>query len=849
MKICLLRVVLSFSLCLYVINSTAQQSAISNSIDLYAEVEKLGFIGRVLYVAAHPDDENTRLISYFANHVKAETAYISLTRGGGGQNLIGTEIGAKLGLIRTHELVEARKIDGGRQFFSRAVDFGFSKHPDETFVIWNKEEVLKDLIKVIREFKPDIIINRFDHRSPGTTHGHHTGSAILSHEAFDLAADPSYGDHESFPAPWQAKRLFFNTSWWFFGSREKFEAADKTNLFAIDAGVHYSDKGYSNGEIAAWSRSMHKSQGFGSAGSRGSETDYLEFLKGDKPAERNNLFEGINTRWTRVPNGQEVAARIDHLLLTFDFKNPANNIPALVKIYNAILKTEDSPWKEDKREHIKNIIANSAGLYLEATASGKYATPGDSISITIDLVNRSNTSIGLKELTINGQINSRGNIPSLANNERQLITIPFIIANNHPISNPYWLENRAYTSMHKVDDYGLVGSPINESSFKLGFTLDIEGVEICLERDLIYKYTDPVEGEVFLPFYVFPRASIGFTEPVFVFADNQTKDAVVELEAFDEGFTGTLSLDHADGWKVHPSAINIDPMLKGEKRLYSFTISPPAENASSKITAVVTDHLNNRFSRKLTQITYDHIPNPIILEPAEASFERLDVAKQGKRIAYIMGAGDVVPAALRQISYIVDEINEDQLTLENLQKYDALIAGVRAYNTLEGLKLKKAVILDYVSRGGNYIVQYNTNRGVRGVDFSPYKLTLSNQRVTDENAEVSFLIPDHPVLNTPNKINSRDFENWVQERGLYFADDWGPEFVTPLAMNDVNEPPRHGSLLIAQHGKGHIIYTGLAWFRQLPAGVPGAYRLFANLISLKQSDTPQNPQNGINNED
>ena len=350
-----------------------------NSAKIYHEIQKLNFLGSVLYLAAHPDDENTRLITYLANHGKANTAYLSLTRGDGGQNLISPEIRELLGLIRTQELLGARQIDGGKQFFSRANDFGFSKNPDETFRIWEKEKVMEDLIAVIRYWQPDIIINRFDHRSPGKTHGHHTASAMLGVEAFDMAADPKVFPNQLSRLPlWQPKRLFFNTSWWFYGSQKAFDEADKSKLLQFEVGVYYPLLGKSNNEIAAESRSMHKSQGFGSLGVRGSETEYLELLKGDLP-ENNNLFAGINTTWSRVKGAEKVGALLKKVESNFSMQSPYTVLPDLLLALKELEKLQDSYWKREKLKDIKLIIKQSLGLFQEAVAMESAATPGENI--------------------------------------------------------------------------------------------------------------------------------------------------------------------------------------------------------------------------------------------------------------------------------------------------------------------------------------------------------------------------------------------------------------------------------------------------------------------------------------
>ncbi|MFT5848917.1 PIG-L family deacetylase, partial [Psychroserpens sp.] len=378
---------------------TAQQPKKPTSSEIHESIKKLNFLGSVLYVAAHPDDENTRLISYMSNDVKARTAYLSLTRGDGGQNLVGPEIRELLGVIRTQELLAARGTDGGEQLFTRANDFGYSKHPDETLAIWNKKEVLSDVVLAIRQFQPDVIINRFNHRTPGTTHGHHTSSAMLSVEAFDLVGDKNaYPKQLSRTNIWQPQRLFFNTSWWFYGSRENFEKADKSNLLAVDTGVYFPSSGLSNPEIAALSRSQHKSQGFGSTGSRGSQIEYIEIIKGDLPTDKTNIFEGIDTSWNRVEGGKAIGDILYAVEKNYDFKNPSASIPELMRAYLAIQNLENTHWKNIKTNEVKNIIAACAGLYLEVTANSNHATAGAVIDLNLEVINRSNSKIVLSSI-------------------------------------------------------------------------------------------------------------------------------------------------------------------------------------------------------------------------------------------------------------------------------------------------------------------------------------------------------------------------------------------------------------------------------------------------------------------
>lgn len=812
-------------------STAAQQPEKPNASEIYDAIEKLNFLGSVLYVAAHPDDENTRLISYMANNVKARTAYLSLTRGDGGQNLIGPEIRELLGVIRTQELLTARAIDGGEQLFTRANDFGYSKHPDETLEIWNKKEVLSDVVLAIRTFKPDIIINRFDHRSPGKTHGHHTSSAMLSIEAFDVANDPSaYKNQVTDFGTWQPQRLFFNTSYWFYGGQDKFDAADKSHLLPIDIGTYYPSKGKSNTEIASLSRSQHKSQGFGDTGTRGSTIDYVELIKGEMPKNKSDLFEGIDTTWNRVKGGQAIGALLEKVQRDYDFKNPSASIDNLIKAYTLIQSIEDEHWKAVKSEDIKNIIAACAGLYLEAVAGTSQSTVNDEVNLAIEVINRSAQNMSLASVVIPNHLSISKNI-SLAENRKIELQETFIPSNKKVVTTPYWLTEKGTLGMYKVSNKDLIGRPETPSYFNVVFNITINGVTIPYTKPVVYKTNDPVKGESYKPFEIIPEASVKIAEKVIIFEDDQPKEIPVVVKAGKNNLDGVASVDAPKGWRVLPRQQKVNIAYKGQEQHLVFTVIPPSKQSEGALKPQVTIG-DETFNSELIEIDYDHIPYQTVLLPSESRVVRLDIKKQGEKIAYIEGAGDVVPESLKQIGYQVDIITPDAITPETLKPYDAVVVGIRAYNTVETLKFKQDILFDFVKNGGNMIVQYNTNHRLLTNKLAPYPLTLSKDRVTDEFAEVTFLAPNHAVLNFPNKITQADFKGWTQERGLYFPNQWDNQFTPILSLNDKGETPKHGSLLVAKYGKGHYIYTGLSFFREFPAGVSGAYRLFANMLSV-----------------
>lgn len=809
-----------------IINFAQAPKKLSSS-EIYESIQKLNFLGSVLYVAAHPDDENTHLISYFANDVHARTAYISLTRGDGGQNLIGSELRDLLGVIRTQELMQARKIDGGIQYFSRANDFGFSKHPDETFEIWDKQQVLSDLVYIIRKFQPDVIINRFDHRSPGTTHGHHTGSAMLSVEAFDLAGSSAqFQEHLKTLGVWNPKRLFFNTSWWFYGSQEKFDQADKSKLFQLDIGSYYPTLGVSNSEIAAKSRSQHSSQGFGATPERGIDMEYLEIIKGEMPQK--NIFEGVDTSWNRVKGGKEIGAILAKVEKEFDFKNPSKSVSELIKAYQLIQKLEDKHWREIKSEEIKNIIVACAGLYLEAVSGSTTAVAGETLKFNLEAINRSEIPIQLNSITINNE-----NFPlnvNLKNNEISKSNHSFQISVNKIPTTPYWLNEKGTLGMYKVSNSELIGQPETPDAFSVKFNLNIGSQIFEVDRPIVYKVNDPTKGEVYKPFVIVPKASVNVEEKVLIFGDEKSQKVAVKVKSFTENLKGNLSLK-ASGWKISPENQEISLNTKGEEKLIWFEVSPPENQSETELIPQLKIG-NEIFENQLVELNYEHIPEQKVLLSGGSKLVHIDIQKKGEKIGYIIGAGDSVPENLRQIGYDVQIISPQNITTENLKDYDAIVLGVRAFNVIPELKFKNQILFDYVKNGGNLVVQYNTSRDVLTEEIAPFPLTLSRDRVTDENSEVTFLNENHPALNFPNKITAKDFTGWNQERGLYFPSDWSKEFVPLLSMHDKGESAMKGSLLVAKYGRGNYVYTGLSFFRLLPEGVPGAYRLFANLLSL-----------------
>ena len=807
---------------------SAQPNVHYASANVFLGIHKLKTLGSVLYIAAHPDDENTALITYLSKERKYRTAYLSLTRGDGGQNLIGDEQGVELGLIRTQELLAARKIDGGTQFFSRAFDFGYSKTPEETFNKWDKNKILSDVVWIIRKFQPDIIITRFPTTGEGG-HGHHTASAILANEAFKLAADPTiFPEQLRWVKPWQAKRILFNSF--------RFGNVNTTNgsQLQLDIGAYNPILGKSYGEIAAESRSQHKSQGFGATLRRGEMVEYFSTTGGD--VAKSDIMDGVITSWQRVPNSTAILQLIDNLIEQFNFAKPENSIADLVQLYQSINALPDGFWKQIKLDEITQLIKECSGLYIDALSENAQVVNGDSLKIKININNRLAKNLVVKKISVKGDVSKDTlcNI-DLAPNKNYLIKMAVALPLNGKTSQPYWLQSPKNEGYFQVNNQQLIGEPDAITPYFVELQLNVDNESFTFTQPVQYKFTDPVQGELYQPLVVLPPILVQPTQPLKIVAPKEVIKGTVLLK----------SLNNSQSYKV-PSSVfpslvknlqlkNAIGSIKNKENpsemMYQFLSS---ESEKFTINAFI-DHVKEGYSQDLKNIYHTHIPAIHYFIPSTIQITQADIKHKNKTIGYIVGAGDKVPEALEMVGYQVTIISQKDLTNTNLSQFDAIITGVRAFNTNEWLSQYHNKLMQYVKDGGNVIVQYNTasNAGPIKQKIGPYDFTISRNRVTNEQAKVDFLLPNHPVLNIPNKITQKDFEGWIQERSIYHASGFdASQYAAPLAMADKNEAADNGSLIIAQYGSGYFTYTGLVFFRELPAGVPGAYRLLANLIDL-----------------
>jgi LmbE family N-acetylglucosaminyl deacetylase len=801
------------------------------SAQLGEDLQKLRVLGSVLHVAAHPDDESTHMLTWFAQQQHWETNYFACTRGDGGQNLIGDEQGVPLGLIRTQELLAARRIDGANQYFSRAFDFGFSKSTQEAMSFWDQQLILADLVWVIRKTRPDIIFTRFppDARAG---HGHHSASAALAIEAYKAAADP-----KMFPEQlkqgvevWQAKRLLWNT-FRFPGSPENSTISDAQ--FKVDIGDFLPFLGQSTSELAALSRSQHKSQGFGFAVDRGRSTEYFATLEGDAPKEF--LWDGVDATWNRV-NGK-IDALIVPIITAYKPEKPYESIPALISLKKAIKALPNSPWTQKKLAEIDTWVFNAAGIYLGATTSQGIVATGEKLAIKTEFLVRApitveNVTISFAgiDTTINGKIQPYKKYPFLRS-----------ITASAPITQPYWIEEAKATGHFNVKDPQKIGQAKVDPAYTVKALFHILGEDFSLEKPVQELIIDPVKGEILSPITISPKTVFSLSSNVVLLPKGSkiTKTIQMAVTSMAAIKPGKMEVKSGDNSIV---TISLEKGMKaGEKREWPISFSE-ANLKEGKISSNLQLHFtsgNENWidSLSLQTIEYPHIPTQRYFTPVNLNLVHIDFVKKGSRLGYIKGAGDKVPEGLKQMGYEVDFLEEKDLTAANLRKYDAVITGVRAYNTNEYWENAYPEIMKYIENGGNYVVQYNTASflGPMKSSMSPYPLQVTRNRITKEEAKPNFLLPKHPLLNSPNKISEIDFTDWIQERSIYTAETSDPHFEFPLGFTDPTEVENKGNIAVANYGKGQFIYTGLVFFREIPAGVPGAYRLFANLLSNPNS--------------
>ncbi|AZB29475.1 PIG-L family deacetylase [Chryseobacterium balustinum] len=816
---------------------SAQQVRPSKSSEIYRDLKTLKNLPKVLYLAAHPDDENTGLLSWLINDQNVETGYLSLTRGDGGQNLLGTEQGAALGLIRTHELLEARKLDGAQQFFTRAIDFGFSKNTTDTFKQWDEDSIIADVVWVIRKFRPDVIICRFP-PTAAAGHGQHAASAVVAEKAFKLAGDKTaFPDQLKYVNVWQPKRTLWNTF--------RFGAVNTTaeNQLKVTVGQYDAQLGMGYGELAGLSRSLHKSQGAGTQSVAGIKTEYFSHVNGE-PA-KSTLFDGIVKTWTSQGNA-DIDQSLDTIISAFNFNNPDLSLPALIALRKKVMTLKDSDLKKDKIKSLDHIILSCAGFMGEVVTNQAEAVAGENHNFRLNLISRADNPVVLENvqwLSQSESFNRKLSKDSLITIQHE-IQIPADAA----LTEPYWLAKPAKdVATFSVPNDTLIGLPEAESPLNVLLGLKIGSEKFQVQLPLSFKKLDPVRGDVVEALRIVPALELKFTQPLYLVKENEDLHLSLNFKVnSNKKFNnGKVNLMY-NGERLGGGDLK---SINGKDFTVEYVI-PKAKIASIKSNQLqldanfISDDVT--YNKKQVLIQYPHLPSLQYFTPATVTVMKGDIQAKVKKVGYIQGAGDFIPEFLRIASIQVDVLKDEDFygNLDNsvgngsqnkLSQYDAIVLGVRVNNTEKKLGRWMPFLWSYVKAGGNLVMQYNTNQDTTVDQLGMYNFSIANKRVTEENAEVKFLNPNHNLLNFPNKITADDFKGWVQERGAYFPTQWDAAYEPLFEMHDTGEEPLQGSTLYAKYGKGNFIYTPLAFFRQLPAGNVGAARLFLNFLSAQKN--------------
>lgn len=803
------------------------------------ELRSLRTLGTVLHVGAHPDDENTELITWLARGRGYRTAYLSLTRGDGGQNELGRDFDERLGVLRTQELLAARQLDTGRQFFTRAIDFGFSKSPEETLRFWDRDQVLADVVRIYRQFRPDVVVTRFPIPPGSGGHGHHTASGILAVEAFKLAGDPTAYPEQLAQglAPWQPKRVLWNV--FRFNPDTPLPLPGPT--FQQDIAGTDPVTGEAFGLIAAHSRAMHKTQGLGGFVTRartGTNEQTFLLLAGEPVNTTSaDLMDGIETSWTRYAGGREIDAGLAAIATAFDPAHPAASVPALLDLRRLLATLPSDPVVDDKRAQLDRVIQSCLGLRVQTTVDRPEVVPGENIRLTF----RAELAASAPEVRYAGLRTSLTAVKfppaarPLAAGAPFSDSLELTLPDDTPLTQPYWLREEGEAGIARVSDPALIGRPENPPALRVEHVFQIGDETLVIADEP--RHTEPGQADA-KPrrLDVIPPVALEFASEVFYVAPGATKEVTLTLSAARAHAHGTVRLELPTGWSVAPATREFQLAAADDQARVTFTLTAPSTASRGWVNAIATLG-GHDYSHQRIALRYAHLPVQLLQPPARARLATFELGTRGKSIGYLPGAGDYVAECLAQMGYTVRPLTGADLTPEKLAGLDAVVIGVRAFNERADLKDALPGLFAWVEQGGTVIAQYNRPNGLLATPLAPYSLSIDGPaprlRVTDETAPVAFLAPAHPALNGPNKITPADFDGWVQERGAYFPAKWDEaKFTALLAMHDPGEAPLTSSVLIARHGRGHYVYTGVAFFRQLPAGVPGAWRLFANLVSL-----------------
>ncbi len=858
----------SFSFSFFAVNDVrAQVRPVYDmgTIGLGQMLRRLQTTASAMHTGAHPDDEDSGLIAYLARRENARTAYLALNRGDGGQNVIGQELFEGLGVIRTEELLQARRLDGGTQFFTRTMDYGFSKKREEAARIWGEREVLGDMVRAIRVFRPLVIISRFV-GGPADGHGQHQLAGYLTPLAFKAAADPN-----EFPeqlreglAPWKARKLYVSQSF--------VENPQNRPTLSVNTGEFNSLIGRSYFEIAMEGRSQHKSQEMGMLELRGRQMSGMRLLEPARPpmGTESSVFDGIDTSITGIAalagdNSEPFMQKLKALqasaaeaLTAYQPYSPEKLIPILARGHREAREAEASTQNpvaqefcREKQKEFAAALQAAAGIVVDALNSTETMVAGDSANVSVRVFAPDSSMVKVVDTTLDvpagwqavktdepPQTPESGFRPRRENSFEASffkVTSP----SDAKLTQPYWLESprKNYTF-----DWTNAGSnknmPFAPSLLRAWVKLNIGGEEIAVERDVQFRYADDIRGEIRREVNVVPAVTVGLESDLLIAPTSnkaQKYRVVITVENNSAApAKGSAKFKLPAGWTLTPASASFDLPRKGDSTAAAFDVTVPANAKPDSYTLTAVAEMNGReYSKKVQDIAYPHIQTHRIYTNADVSAKVLDLKVAPVRVGYIMGSGDKVPDAIRRMGINVTMLDEKALSTGDLSQFDTIVVGIRASQVRPDFVSNNGRLIDFMTNGGTLITQYQQSEYVR-LNLPPYPAKMDgNFRVTDENAEVKVLAPKHSIFNFPNKIGIADWQNWVQERNLYcFTDFDASKYTALLGAHDEGEPERIGGMVYAQVGKGKYIYTAYSWFRQLPVGNPGAYRIFANMLSL-----------------
>lgn len=789
---------------------------------LEARLQRLGVLGSVLMIGAHDDDDDTFLLTYLSLGLNLRTGYLSLARGTGAQNRIGAEQGDGMGVLLTQEAVAARRLAHIEQYYTRVFDFGFSKTLRETLERWDRPEVIGDIVWVLRTFRPDVVIVRYS-GTPRDGHGNHQASAVLARKAIRAAGDASqFATQLMHAAPWTPRRVLQ------YGGTGSSGVA-----LEISGKSPHLSKTYA--EIASLSRRSFRSQAMGGTTYPASRRVLLTPLDAHQEPE---LLGGIETTWRRLHDGAAVADAVERLRADYSRSAPEASLPSLLALREKITAIADAsaaPWVDLKLHELDEAIAQCAGVIVNVQAEPGVTTAGGTVNVESSVVRRGTVPLELAGVTLSSRFDETALLTESVALERDrpvTHTRTWRVPRAMPLSQPYWLGERDGL-VAVVADQRLIGPAEDPPVLRAHCTFLAGAHRFTLTRVVKSAPTKEDPSRASGPLVIAPEVTLHPAHRTLIFPNDAAKQLTIKGTSHRQA-TGTVQLEVPPGWGCSPREHHFEFGAAGETAEFHFMLTPPAEAGDATVLAQVK--MGERvLSFDHTVVDYPHIERKVFFPKPQVRLVRVPVDVAVKRVGYVMGSGDEVPRCLEQLGCHVTELTAEDLSHGDLPRFEAIVLGIRAYNVRPEVQKHQARLRAYVRNGGTLIMQYTVGAGpnapVDVLELGPYPFRLSAARVTVEDSPVTFVLAEHPVLRTPNAISAADFAGWVQERGLHFAGEWDPRYAAPLESHDPGESPLAGGLLIAPEGDGVFIYTAHAWFRQLPAGVPGAYRIFSNLLS------------------